>query len=785
MSGFLAVIIFISPLIISPPILYSQDKLKIIPRKSVNTSNLSVLVVLMELIDDPHHPTHTAEYFYNLFFSDEGSSIKQYFFNNSYGTISLNGDVLGWFQSEHDLSYYGSGTRISPGTDSAPDTLVYEARNHAINYEKNPVNYDQFVVIHSGDGQEYSGNSNDIWSHKFDLRNFGLSSVGYTINHEYINYETPSHELGHAIYFPDLYDWRYFQHEFAGPYAMMDSGDGHFSIWNKYYTHVSRNDSPEFLSDQHRLQILNYSTDTLVTINPIAMQEPNGTMWLEIGWNSTGFSDSKYGRGWTVTVRENLDFDKLLPNFGLVIAEIQVGPRTTDIQVSSEVYPPWNVIDAHPETTENKDDAVFSLMDGEIGTYSSGKGWAVQLIERYSNLSYRVRVTNETNIPKVNITPPNQSVSGITELFITTQTFNKSISLVEVSIDNGLWTPINPIQGFSDIYSFVWDTTAEREGSHIVRARAYDDSEIPYIGYSSYIFIDVDNNNGSILVVDDDLGRSSESYILSALDELGLRNEYEIKKTSSFIDAEVFATEMRNYKYIIWAGNPEITPLSNSHINYNEFLQIKSYLLNSNDSIQPRMLFMSSYTIFDFSNQGEAIHFETSQIFKARSPHDFRAPVFQLQGSDFLSELPTFSLGSQETLQDTRRSDGEIVSLLSGAVSILEDLNPEFPGFSSKGYFVEENNYKIVNYLFQPEMVPSSILPQLLNLTFIFLSQPVNSSLSTSSGTTNPFEFPDFELGSVIVLFSLSVAVGLGMYLVYRRFKIKKKPSESYWLKKK
>ncbi len=730
----------------------------------IGSTSLSVLVVLMELPDDPHHPTHTTNHYKDLFFSTSTNSVRQYYQNTSYGGVTLEGDILGWFQAKNDLSYYGAGTRLPYGhQDTRSYELVAEAQNFSIEAGKDPQNYDLFIVIHSGDGQEYSGNSNDIWSHK------GNYPVDYSMNHEYIDYVTSSHELGHELNFPDLYDLQ-FGHIFAGPYCLMAQGGGHFSIWNKYYSHVSRSDSTQFLSNAHRLQISDFSNDTMVTVNPIAMTEPDGIMWLELGWNQSGFANSEHGRGWTVTVRENLDYDRYLPKHGFIIAEIQVGPRTSNqIQVPSYVSPPWNVIDAHPETKENKEDAPFSLTEGEIGTYCSGEGWAVQLIETHENLSYKFRVTNESNIPQVAIVEPNRSITGTYDIQILVNSSQSSdISLTEVSIDNSPWKACTSINSSEGIFSFNWNTIEEREGTHLVRARAIDKTSVPYIGYSSFKSLEVDNTNGTILVVDDDLGRTSEFSILNALDELGLMNEYEIKRTTSLTEAEITVGEMMAYEYVIWVGNPSITPISNSHINYNEFKEIKKFLDSSTKDNPSNIIFLSNYNIFDFSNQGDDVYNEIDDIFYAQSPTNFRAPVDLLKGRQFLESIPPFTLGPTNTLFENQSSDGEVVTLLPGAIPILEDENPEFPGYGTKGYCVVNEEYALINFLFQPESVPSVILPQLLNLSLIFLAQsdkPTLTTFSESNSSTTLSETSSSTAGMDPLIFFWLLITGIFFYI--------------------
>lgn len=702
---------------------------------SVASTTLTVLVVLMELPDDPHYPTHTLQYFEDLFFSTSSMRVNQYLKNTSYGKVSLEGEILGWYQAEHNLAYYGAGGRFE-NVDTRPDYLVNESRTQALNTGRDPSDYDLFIVIHSGDGQEYSGNSDDLWSHKYDLRRVGLTMVEYSLNHEFVTYVTPSHELGHELYFPDLYDHaNEYKHIFAGPYGLMALGEGHFSIWNKYYSHVSRADSAQFLSEIHRLQISDFTNDTIITVNPIAISEPTGIMWLELAWNSSGFINQDLGRGWTVSVRENLDYDMFLPKHGVVIAKIQVGYRTYQIQTDRlipNVYPPWNVIDAHPETIENKDDAAFSLANGDIGTYCSGEGWAVQLIKRFENLSYSIRVTNETNIPQLEIIDPKQPLKGNYHVQISiTSNPSLKISQTEISIDNGPWIECFPNPDLEGIFSFSWNTLESREGTHLIRARAISDASIPYIGYSPTITVEVDNIADSILIIDDDLGRSSEIDVISALNKLGYFKKYAVIQTTSFTEAEITAEEMMDYETVIWVGNPSITPISNSHINYNEFKEIKRYLESSTEDSPSHIIFMSNYNIFDFSNQGWSIHEEIGDIFRAQSPLNFRAPTTLLQGLNFLEDLPSFTLGPTDSVRANRTSDGEVVTLLSGAVPILEDKNPEFQGYGTKGYYVDNGKYKLINFLFQPELVPDTVLPQLLNLSLNYLSEPNNPTFST------------------------------------------------------
>ncbi len=180
---------------------------------------------------------------------------------------------------------------------------------------------------------------------------------------------------------------------------------------------------------------------------------------------------------------------------------------------------------------------------------------------------------------------------------------------------------------------------------------------------------------------------------------------------------------------------------------------------------------MCSYTIFDFSNQGAIYQNEFEEIFQAQSPLNFRSPVSMLEGSLFLEDLPLFTLGRTDTLRATRGSDGEVVGLMAGATPILVDIDPQFPETPTKGYIVDNGQYKLVNYLFQPETVPPDILLQLINESLVYLAQPANGSIQT----TTPFD--------LIPLIAVLAVGGPIIGILFIRFRPKHRKNDSPRLK--
>ncbi|MEO0734394.1 MAG: immune inhibitor A domain-containing protein, partial [Bacteroidota bacterium] len=110
-------------------------------------------------------------------------SFRDYYLDISYGQLTVNTDVFGWYTSTDNRASYGimdrdnrdfSGGRrlVREAVDAAEaagvDFSLYDGDNDG--------RVDVVEVIHSGRGAEESGNVADIWSHRWNL---GGSSVTY------------------------------------------------------------------------------------------------------------------------------------------------------------------------------------------------------------------------------------------------------------------------------------------------------------------------------------------------------------------------------------------------------------------------------------------------------------------------------------------------------------------------------------------------------------------------------------------------------------------------------
>ena len=186
--------------------------------------------------------TYTTTNFQNLLFVAGGvptGSARDYYTEVSFGQLTLNGQVSGWYTANNRKQYYGDFRGGNYSTQCA-----YEAAQKAdaagFNWAPYDNDHDGYVdtlwVVHSGPGAEETGSGKDIWSHSWDFFSAGLGEFTTSTNDPYhagqkikinsyiIQPETSywsggngvtqnivgigvfCHEFGHALGLPDLYD---------------------------------------------------------------------------------------------------------------------------------------------------------------------------------------------------------------------------------------------------------------------------------------------------------------------------------------------------------------------------------------------------------------------------------------------------------------------------------------------------------------------------------------------------------------------------------------------------
>lgn len=164
-------------------------------------------------------------------------SVKDYYRETSYGTMTLNSTVVAWVSLPQTEAYYGAGkdgfgTYPNNAQGMVRDALVLA--DPLVNFADFDTDNDGFVdaidIIHSGYAAETGGGGgNWIWSHRWGLYplpggNFTSADVnGNGVNVKVLDYHTEAalwdtsgtdilrvgviaHETGHYFGLPDLYD---------------------------------------------------------------------------------------------------------------------------------------------------------------------------------------------------------------------------------------------------------------------------------------------------------------------------------------------------------------------------------------------------------------------------------------------------------------------------------------------------------------------------------------------------------------------------------------------------
>lgn len=200
---------------------------------------LNCLVLLVDFPDNPGAKA-TAHYEKLLFDATNPNSMASFYRDLSYGQLTVTGTVVPWIRASKPYGYYTNG---ASGTGAYPqntpglleEVLTKWAASSGNSFAPFDVNGDGFLdglfLIHAGPGAETLASAtarNDaIWSHKWTLRrpfkNAGVSAYAYFTAPEDGKLGVFSHEFGHFLGLPDLYDTTYRSHG-IGDWCLMAGG---------------------------------------------------------------------------------------------------------------------------------------------------------------------------------------------------------------------------------------------------------------------------------------------------------------------------------------------------------------------------------------------------------------------------------------------------------------------------------------------------------------------------------------------------------------------------------
>ena len=218
---------------------------------NIKNSNREVWVFPLLLIDFPDlSASYPLEIFDDLMnepgyvgAQGETGSIRDYYLEISYGEFDAQTDIMGWFTSSENHIHYGDDTQGSHNhVRQMIGDAIDEAEAQGVNwsqYDNDGNGYvDGINIVHAGQGAE-EGNGANIWSHIWNLGNYARYYDGVWIDSYAINPEKQnsgysgvpglthigviSHEFGHALGLPDLYDTDY-SSSGIGTWGLMSGG---------------------------------------------------------------------------------------------------------------------------------------------------------------------------------------------------------------------------------------------------------------------------------------------------------------------------------------------------------------------------------------------------------------------------------------------------------------------------------------------------------------------------------------------------------------------------------
>jgi immune inhibitor A len=268
--------------------------------------------------------------FDTLVYIDVGGSVDNFYEEVSYNTLTLSSSTwpsaMGWIRAPQTYSYYVNdnyGVGFYPFNSQKLVEDIVDAIDGFIDFSQYDNNgdgsVDGLIIAHAGPGAEFTGDSTDIWSHKWSISprpKDGVFVENYSINPEYwsspgdITLGVYCHELGHIFGLPDLYDTDYSSYgiddwslmaggSWNGP-SYMGGSPAHPDAWSRIFLGFAAPIVPVY--DQSGISFPRVETNAVIY-----------KLWT---------SGSPLNEYFLVENRQKTGYDTYLPGAGLLIWHI-------------------------------------------------------------------------------------------------------------------------------------------------------------------------------------------------------------------------------------------------------------------------------------------------------------------------------------------------------------------------------------------------------------------------------------------------------------------------------
>ncbi len=558
-------------------------------KREGKTTQIDTIMAVVLLVDfDDNLSTHNPGEFDTLLFSKgfvlPTGSMRDFYWENSYQTFEVIGEVYGWYRMPQSYVAYTCTLGYQYGFGAYPynaQKLVEDAIE-AADFDVNFADYDHdgdgwvdaLFVVHAGAGAEQSGNPCHIWSHKSRTSSVvnkdGVYLYEYAMEPEtrtggLVDIGVFCHEFGHVLGLPDLYDTDY-SSEGLGDWTLMAGGSwnnegrtpAHFDGWCKYKLGFS--EVEQLAVNQTDVEILQAET------SPVSYR-----LWTSGGGGTQYF---------LVENRQKVGFDKYLPGSGLLIYHVdESGSNSNEWCPGDPATPHYKVALEQADGLYQLEGCYGSPGDGDVG--DPFPGWfEKRAIDDTTAPSSRNYYDNPTRVAVWNISDSDSAM--YTNLDVTWSRpclFLDEFTLDDTTFGNGnglpepgetirlyfaisnIWAPLlgTTVTGsadvagidFTDDQSYVGDISTEGSVNNysdpmefeigssftnaIVTFTLHVEGQVNEEGYSLDLSKEAWVGRPDILVVDDDSGSGKynnyESYYTDAFDSLRLLYNVWDKKT--------------------------------------------------------------------------------------------------------------------------------------------------------------------------------------------------------------------------------------------------------------
>ena len=288
----------------------------------LGTIRVAVILAQFEDVPAKRTPDQIREDYFG-----SNNSVAAYYHTVSYGELTVVGDVFGWYTLPYPEAHYGKNCLSINDADCSGSDASWQVAQDAVTLvDKNTsanvnfFNYDYYVFVHSGFGQESSKVTDDVWSVTY-MGGVWIQTTTKTLTRFNVTPELEArgavplgvycHEFGHNLGLPDMYDTHTGKSRMGG-WELMDKG-----LWNG----KPAGSEPAELSawSRNRLgwlpndNIVTYdnASDQLATMEPLEETPTNGSISAVI----VPIASKEY---YLFENREPISNDAYLPDEGIV-----------------------------------------------------------------------------------------------------------------------------------------------------------------------------------------------------------------------------------------------------------------------------------------------------------------------------------------------------------------------------------------------------------------------------------------------------------------------------------